>query len=50
MQELFAAIGKLTEIQQKRLKKYYFEGLKLREIAEADGVTHERVEHSLRVL
>lgn len=36
--EFFAAIGKLTEIQQRRLKAYYFDGLNLRQIAEAEGV------------
>lgn len=41
--ELFAAIGKLTKIQQRRLFAYYFEGLTSRQIAEMEGVSHRSV-------
>jgi RNA polymerase sigma-70 factor (ECF subfamily) len=38
--KLFAAVGQLTEIQQRRLIAYYFEGLNFRQIAEMEGVNH----------
>lgn len=51
---LYEAIGKLTEIQQRRLRLYYFKGLSYRQIARLEGVTHRTVistiEHSLNRL
>jgi RNA polymerase sigma factor (sigma-70 family) len=46
--ELFAAIGKLTKIQQRRLFAYYFEGMKSRQIAEMEGVSHRSVTQSVK--
>jgi len=43
-----AAIGKLTEAQRRRLKLYYCEGLKYREIAVIENVRHASVNSSLR--
>jgi RNA polymerase sigma factor (sigma-70 family) len=51
---LHEAIGKLTEIQRRRLCLYYFDGLSYRQIAKLEGVTHRTVistiEHSLNRL
>ena len=51
---LYDAIGKLTEIQRRRLCLYYFDGLSYRQIAKLEGVTHRTVistiEHSLNRL
>ena len=47
-QELFAAIGKLTKIQQRRLIAYYFDGMKSRQIAEMEGVSHRSVTTSVK--
>ena len=46
--ELFAAIGQLTEIQQRRLIAYYFEGMNFRQIAEMEGVNHGSVTQSVK--
>lgn len=46
--ELFAAIGQLTEIQQRRLIAYYFEGMNFRQIAKMEGVTHGSVTQSVK--
>ncbi len=35
--KLFSAIGRLTEVQRRRLSLYYFEGLTFRRIAEMEG-------------
>ncbi|MFT9056101.1 MAG: sigma-70 family RNA polymerase sigma factor [Ethanoligenens sp.] len=51
---LHEAIGRLTEIQRRRLCLYYFDGLSYRQIARLEGVTHRTVistiEHSLNRL
>lgn len=47
-QELFAAVGQLTEIQRRRLIAYYFEGLNFRQIAEMEGVNHGSVTQSIK--
>jgi RNA polymerase sigma factor (sigma-70 family) len=46
--ELFAAIGQLTKIQQRRLIAYYFEGMNFRQIAEMEGVNHGSVTQSVK--
>ncbi len=46
--ELFAAIGQLTKIQQRRLIAYYFEGMNFRKIAEMEGVNHGSVTQSVK--
>ncbi|MFT9078326.1 RNA polymerase sigma factor [Ethanoligenens sp.] len=48
MRELFAAIGQLTKIQQRRLIAYYFEGMNFRQIAEMEGVNHGSVTQSVK--
>ncbi len=40
---LHDAIGKLTEIQQRRLSLYYFGGLSYSQIAKQEGVNHRTV-------
>lgn len=51
---LHEAIGRLTEIQRRRLCLYYFDRLSYRQIARLEGVTHRTVistiEHSLNRL
>lgn len=46
--KLFAAIGKLTKIQQQRIIAYYFEGMNFRQIAEAEGVNPGSVSQSVK--
>lgn len=45
---LYKAISKLPPIQQKRLKMYYFGGLKLREIADYENCSHQAVHKSIK--
>lgn len=40
---LYAAISKLTEVQQRRLHLYYFDGLSYSQIAKHEGVNHRTV-------
>lgn len=40
---LHEAVGKLTEVQRRRLCLYYFDGLSYRQIARLEGVTHRAV-------
>jgi len=40
---LHKAIGKLTEVQQRRLRLYYFEGMAYSQIARLEGVSHSTV-------
>ena len=40
---LYEAIDKLTEVQQRRLRLYYFNGLTYRQIAKREGVNHRTV-------
>lgn len=42
-ERLYAAIGKLTEIQQRRLSMYYFDEMTTRQIAELENVNHSSV-------
>ena len=46
--ELFATIGQLTEVQQRWLKAYFFEGMNYRQIAEVEGVGHSSISHSVK--
>ena len=53
-ERLYAAIKKLTEIQQRRLRMYYFSGLSYKEIAMLENVSpgaiHESVKQALKRL
>ena len=40
---LYEAISKLTEVQQRRLRLYYFDGLSYSQIAKREGVNHRTV-------
>lgn len=44
---LHKAIGKLTEVQRRRLNLYYFEGLTYSQIAKLEGVSHRAVIYSI---
>lgn len=44
---LHNAIGKLTEVQRRRLSLYYFEGLTYSQIAKLEGVSHRAVIYSI---
>lgn len=44
---LHKAIGKLTEVQRRRLRLYYFEGLTYSQIAKLEGVSHRAVIYSI---
>ena len=44
---LHEAIGKLTEVQRRRLLLYYFEGLTYSRIAKLEGVSHRAVIYSI---
>lgn len=44
---LHEAIGKLTEVQRRRLRLYYFEGLTYSRIAKLEGVSHRAVIYSI---
>jgi len=46
---LYEAIDKLTEAQKRRLRLYYFRGLKYREIAELEGVNLASIGQSIRL-
>jgi len=46
---LHEAIDKLTEAQNRRLRLYYFRGLKYREIAELEGVNLASIGQSIRL-
>ena len=46
---LHEAIDKLTEAQKRRLRLYYFRGLKYREIAELEGVNLASIGQSIRL-
>lgn len=45
--QLHKAIGKLTEVQRRRLSLYYFEGLTYSQIAKLEGVSHRAVIYSI---
>lgn len=47
-EELKMAIKQLPEVQQRRIKKYYFEEKKEYEIAEEEGTTQQAINKSLR--
>lgn len=44
---LHKAVGKLTEVQRRRLSLYYFEGLTYSQIAKLEGVSHRAVIYSI---
>lgn len=44
---LHAAIGQLTEVQERRLCLYYFDDLSYSQIARMEGVTHKAVIRSI---
>lgn len=44
---LHAAIGQLTEVQERRLRRYYFDDLSYSQIARMEGVTHKAVMRSI---
>ena len=46
---LHKAIGKLTEVQQRRLRLYYFEGMTYSQIARLEGVSHRAVIYSIEL-
>ncbi|MFT3985357.1 MAG: sigma-70 family RNA polymerase sigma factor [Lachnospiraceae bacterium] len=47
-QEIQAAIENLTEAQKRRLRQRYFEGMKIKQIADMEGVNHSTICYSLR--
>jgi len=46
---LHKAIGKLTEVQQRRLRLYYFEGMTYSQIARIEGISHRAVIYSIEL-
>ena len=48
--DLKLAIDKLTDVQKRRLKMYYFEGMPLKDIAEIEGcsikIVHKSIEQA----
>ena len=46
-EELYLAINKLSDIQKRRIKMYYFEDMNLREIAEKEGCSIMSVKESI---
>jgi RNA polymerase sigma factor (sigma-70 family) len=46
---LHTAIGKLTQVQQRRLRLYYFEGLTYSQIARLEGVYYRSVIDSIKL-
>jgi RNA polymerase sigma-70 factor (ECF subfamily) len=47
MEELPDALAKLPEIQRRRVRAYYYEGLTYREIAAREGVNHTKIAKSV---
>lgn len=47
-EELHKAIKQLSEIQQKRIKMYYFDELTVEQIAQIEKATHQAVSKSIR--
>lgn len=45
---ILAAIGELTEAQQRRLKLYYFDGMRYSQIARMEGVTDGSISGSIK--
>lgn len=45
---LIAAIGKLTEAQRRRLKLYYYDGMRYSQIARMEGVTNGSISYSIK--
>lgn len=45
---LHKALEILTEVQQRRVELYYFEGLTYKQIAEIEGCTFQKVEKSIK--
>lgn len=46
-EELKYAIDKLTDIQKRRIKMYYFEDMTLEQIAAVEGSTHQAISKSI---
>ena len=46
-QKLYEAIEKLPEIQRRRLRMYFFEGMTLKEIAAKEGCKYQRIQKSI---
>lgn len=46
-QEIEAAIENLTEAQKRRLRQRYFDGMKIKQIADMEGVNHSTICYSL---
>lgn len=46
-EELYLAINKLSDVQKRRIKMYYFEDMNLREIAEKEGCSIMSVKESI---
>ena len=45
--QLYEAISKLTEVQQRRLRLYYFGGLNYTQIGQLEGVSHRAIMYSI---
>lgn len=45
---ILAAIGELTEAQQRRLKLYYYDGMRYSQIARMEGVTDGSISSSVK--
>lgn len=48
LETLQKAMQSLTDVQKKRLQKYFFEGMTIREIAEREGINRNAVWKSLQ--
>ena len=47
-EDLRKAINKLSEVQKRRIKMYYFENMNVEEIALIENTTHQAVSKSIR--
>lgn len=47
IQQLYAALDKLSEIQRRRLEMRFFDGMTYRKIAKTENVSHKAVEESI---
>lgn len=46
-QKLYEAIERLSEVQRRRLRMYFFEGMTLEEIASKEGCKYQRIQKSI---
>ena len=46
---LHKAVGKLTEVQERRLRLYYFEGMTYSQIARLEGISHRAIIYSIEL-